>query len=422
LHARIRQVYAEGCDTCINLSAGDIPGIKELLKKVGAALAHLHKEGKYDHEQLLKSKAYSQLVAGYANVFEGVLTTGIVEQIPTVMYEALKNDIFLFSGLKSHALLTEGSSFLLNDQGKPASYSEFRKAFTQRFKDYNENYLQAEYQFAQGSAQMAANWAEVDDNGLLQYRTAQDERVRDEHRALADITLPKKDPFWNSYYPPNGWRCRCTAVEVLPGKYLESDSADAIEKGEKATTQLGKDGANRLEIFRFNSGQSKVIFPPEHPYRKLKDAGLVLAAAELNLLKEARAITYAWSKENIPLGGMKLIAPTSYLEESFLTRSTVKKMMTAGHQYPIEKATWIRNIDQNIKESKYIGWAEDEVFNGVKKHTDVLYWKYYQISISGQSSYMCVKYNLQKQNLLYSIEEEVEFKKIRGIKKGRPKT
>lgn len=120
------------------------------------------------------------------------------------------------------------------------------------------------------SAQQAANWAKIEENGdryNLQYRTAEDDRVRDEHQALAGTTLPPSDPFWNSYYPPNGWNCRCVAVEVLKDKYPESDSDKAIEKGDKATTKLGKDGKNRMEIFRFNPGQEEKLFPPEHPYQ-----------------------------------------------------------------------------------------------------------------------------------------------------------
>jgi uncharacterized protein with gpF-like domain len=35
---------------------------------------------------------------------------------------------------------------------------------------------------------------------------------RPEHVALNGTTLPQNDPFWNSHYPPNGWRCHCRAV------------------------------------------------------------------------------------------------------------------------------------------------------------------------------------------------------------------
>ena len=64
-------------------------------------------------------------------------------------------------------------------------------------------------------------------------------------------------------------------MEVRKNKYETSDEADAMEKGSEATTQLGKDGKNRLEIFQFNPGKSKVVFPPNHPYSKLQGADYI---------------------------------------------------------------------------------------------------------------------------------------------------
>ena len=100
----------------------------------------------------------------------------------------------------------------------------------------------------------------------MQYRTAGDGRVREEHAAMHGITLPADDPFWDKYYPPNGWRCRCTAVEVNKGKYPVSDSEEAKRIGDKATTKLDRFGNNKAGIFRFNPGKEGKVFPPKHPY------------------------------------------------------------------------------------------------------------------------------------------------------------
>lgn len=115
----------------------------------------------------------------------------------------------------------------------------------------------------------------------LQYRTAKDDHVRQSHHALDETTLPLDDPFWDSYLPPNGWRCRCNTVEVRKGKYAESDSATAQAAGATATTQLDKNGKNKLAIFRFNPGKEKVLFPPAHPYTKVKGASAATAATSV---------------------------------------------------------------------------------------------------------------------------------------------
>jgi len=57
-----------------------------------------------------------------------------------------------------------------------------------------------------------------------------------------------------------------TTVEVLADDYTKSDSKKAQEKGEKATTIIGKSGKNKAEMFRFNPGKEKKIFPPKNAY------------------------------------------------------------------------------------------------------------------------------------------------------------
>jgi len=49
---------------------------------------------------------------------------------------------------------------------------------------------------------------------LLMYRTMRDERVRASHARWDGLVLPVEHPFWRTHYPPNGWRCRCTAFAL----------------------------------------------------------------------------------------------------------------------------------------------------------------------------------------------------------------
>lgn len=198
---------------------------------------------------------------------QGTKSTDILEE---QFMTALENDVFLFSALKTHSQLLEASRMLKDDQGRLKPFNKFRKDIESIYSGYNESYLESEYEFAVSSSQMAAQWEAIDGERYnLQYRTAGDDRVRKSHDALHNTTLPVSDPFWNNYYPPNGWRCRCIAVEVLKDKYEVSNSKKAKEAGDKATTEVGKGGVNRLAIFRFNPGKQKIIFPPKHPYNKV---------------------------------------------------------------------------------------------------------------------------------------------------------
>jgi len=189
----------------------------------------------------------------------------VKQEIPAELTAALENNIFFFSGFKTHHELVEASKLLKDENGNFKPFKQFLKDVEKIDDTYNRNYLNAEYNFATASSQMAVKWKEWEADGDdydLQYRTAGDDRVREEHAALNGITLPQSDPFWKSYLPPNGWNCRCTTVQVRKGKYPQSDSEKAIARGNAMTDPLKK------QIFRFNPGAQEKIFPPKHPYYK----------------------------------------------------------------------------------------------------------------------------------------------------------
>ncbi|MGE4345926.1 MAG: phage minor head protein [Flavobacteriaceae bacterium] len=239
---------------------------KKVLNAGKKAFKHLQEKGSYKPEDI-NEKPYRDLIQATYDVFNTSITDNVIS--PTLK-RALQNDAFLFGGLKTHAQLTEGFSLIKNEKVK--SFTELEHELDKLNNNYNRNYLEAEYQFAVQSSLSADQWERSSDRYNLQYRTASDDRVRDEHRVLHGTTLPKDDAFWSEYYPPNGWRCRCRAIQVRKEKYEQSNSEQALQKGQKATTQIGKDGKNRLEIFRFNPGMSLKLMPPQHPYNKVQGA------------------------------------------------------------------------------------------------------------------------------------------------------
>ena len=249
----------------------------DLTKVAKKAFDQLHKKGTYKPEDLTKYKAYRELITATSEVFN----TAIPHEVPEEMRAYLEKDVFVFSGLKTHTQLTEARSKLKDERGNVRPYYQFEQEILKLNNTYNHNYLEAEYQFAVQSAQSAANWANLQEDTSrywLEYRTAGDERVRQSHAALAGICLPKDDAFWTEYYPPNGWRCRCTAVEVLARENTKSNPETAKKAGEEATTQIGKSGKNKLEMFRFNPGQEKKVFPPNNTYTKVVGATVVVTA------------------------------------------------------------------------------------------------------------------------------------------------
>lgn len=222
----------------------------------------------------LDNKNAQGLINEINSVLQDALQAGIMYEIPEAMLQHFNKNIYVFSGAKTYAELRELSDLLMDDKGNIKPFAKFFKDVRQVHNDYNQSYLESEYLFATQSAQMASKWVEFEQDGdeyNLQYRTANDSRVRYEHQLLHDITLPPSNPFWAKFFPPNGWRCRCNAVQVRKSRYPQSDSATANDLGEKATYTVGKGGVNTSAMFRFNPGKQKIIFPETHPYFNNKE-------------------------------------------------------------------------------------------------------------------------------------------------------
>lgn len=189
----------------------------------------------------------------------------VSHETPPELTAALRNNVFIFSGLKTYHSLSEVGLSLTNEDGSTKSWPDFYNDVKAIDGQYNGNYLYAEYNHAVHSSQMAVKWHEWEKDGErydLQYRTAGDERVREAHRQLDGTTLPPSDKFWERYLPPNGWNCRCNVVQVLRDDYPRSDSDKATAIGDEYTR------TPKAQMFRFNAGKTLEIFPAKHPYQK----------------------------------------------------------------------------------------------------------------------------------------------------------
>lgn len=189
------------------------------------------------------------------------------------MRQRLQRSNYIFSGMKTFHELNEAFPSLIDENGNRKPFEQFLNDVQKIDRTYNHNYLRAEYNFCQASADMAAKWEGFMQDGdryNLQYRTQRDKKVRPEHAALDRVTLPMSDTFWQEYYPPNGWNCRCTVVQVRKSKYPETPHDEAMALGEEAT---GKDTKG---IFHFNPGIEQKAFPDYNPYtiRRCRDCDI----------------------------------------------------------------------------------------------------------------------------------------------------
>lgn len=214
---------------------------------------------------MLREDAVIGLIEETASFLSKGIERGLEECPPSeTMVNSLRESVGVFSGFKTFHEMKEAAGMLLDESGNIKPFEQYYKDVQTLNETYNKFYLKTEYDFTVASSGAAARWEDQQDDGegryLLQYRTAGDNKVRKAHRELEGITLPASDPFWDSYYPPNGWRCRCTVVKVRAAKYPVTNSKEAIEAGSKATA--GK----YAEMFRFNPGKQRAAYPAYNSY------------------------------------------------------------------------------------------------------------------------------------------------------------
>nr|DAS68333.1 MAG TPA: minor capsid component [Caudoviricetes sp.] len=313
----------------------------------------LHRQPEFTPE-MLKDEEVQQFIRTHAEVLDDAVDFSIRQRpLDDISVQRLKESNYVFSGFKTFHELNEAFPSLLDKDGNRKPFERFLNDVQKINENYNKWYLKAEYNFAMSSADMAARWQgwwddEDRDRYLLQYRTVGDKRVRKVHRALHNVTLPITSRFWDEYFPPNGWNCRCTVARVRKGKYPESDEAQAMLAGSQATA--GK----HQEMMRFNPGKQMACFPAYNPYTisKCKDCpnrpgklklakvpGNELCAVckvikEQTFIKEAKRIkeaskeAYEWVSGHVPEKGYTLPATSDNdTHELRISRGSLKDVV-----------------------------------------------------------------------------------------------
>ncbi len=331
-------------------------------------------------------------------------------EMSDLMRQRLSRSNYVFSGMKTFHELNEAFPSLLDENGDRKTFERFLNDVRSIDETYNRNYLRAEYNFVHQSAQMAAKWerfAEDGDRYYLQYRTAGDDKVRPEHAALNRVTLPMSDPFWETYYPPNGWNCRCSAVQVLKWKYDKTDPKEAMERGKEAL-----DG-ERFNIFRFNSGKQQKAVPDYNPYtiRRCNDCDVAkgnsstkLAFVPDNEMCSACRIVRACANMDAkqtkrkakPLQGSFI--HHQQLPQVLISKKSIKEW--ANQPYRHVNARMLLDIKNVFQHATYIGTADNHknVPHLVQSHI-------FETEVGKEKAYIIVREYDSHEFILHSLSE-----------------
>lgn len=205
------------------------------------------------------NKIAGHLFGGVKAGYGQVVDLNNFGQPDLVLLNELKSNVYAFSGAKTFSQVKELQA-LITDGDRVLGFEEFSKKAEPIIGNYNKNWLRAEYNLAVGNGNACAYWLQVEQNKdimpMLKYVTVGDSRVRRTHKRLDGVVRPVNDKFWDTYAPKNGWNCRCRLKQM--------------EEDEEEVTDLTsfKEPEDVPDLFKYNPGKERIIYPEGHHYYK----------------------------------------------------------------------------------------------------------------------------------------------------------
>ena len=174
------------------------------------------------------AKSNRKNIAGFSDKLPSYLSTDFNETDKKLLRN-FEQECFTVACVGSYELEEKLKQAAVDILNKPESDTGNRfEAFIKEARDLMDGYLppkdgkapqtgwlKTNFQTAVTSAYNASQWQMLHDPAIeglypaYQYKTREDARVRDEHRALNNSVYYAHDDIWKSIYPPNGWNCRC---------------------------------------------------------------------------------------------------------------------------------------------------------------------------------------------------------------------
>ncbi|WP_270621242.1 phage portal protein family protein [Parabacteroides merdae] len=178
---------------------------------------------------------------------------------------SMEMNVFHFSAAKTLAELQE-LNMLFRESG---SFEEFHKEALRVTDVFNKRWQQTEYETAVLTAESASNYQRLVGKTKLfpywEYKTAGDDKVREEHRKLDGLVLPANDPRWDKIFPPNGWKCRCY---VVPRMAHEVAGMDMEAEQARCDAYFGTPEwkRNKAQHWDVNRGKTAEVFTRNQMY------------------------------------------------------------------------------------------------------------------------------------------------------------
>jgi SPP1 gp7 family putative phage head morphogenesis protein len=207
-----------------------------------------------------------------------------------------RSKAFTISGISSLDILFDIHKALLKALEKDTTFEEFRKEVNAIFEKKGwtglspyrlDNVFRTNIQ----TAYQVGRYRQMTDPDIINrrpywmYDAVNDSRTRETHLALDQVVFPADHPFWDTWYPPNGYRCRC-GVQSLSEREVKKQGLKVSTEIPKMVAAPGQLGRPLLPDPGFTNNPAKAFWEPDlskYP-RELKDAYLDRSAKGVDMM------------------------------------------------------------------------------------------------------------------------------------------
>jgi SPP1 gp7 family putative phage head morphogenesis protein len=380
-----------GCDCCTTESFTMASVEEQEINKLAALAAK-------EAERIWKLKSMPEklnpiLTQAYASIFMDGVKQGYGVDLSQIDYDTpdaemlknLTNNVYNFSSAKNYTQMRQLTQAIIGGDGKIRSFSEFKKAAFTINQEHTLNWLNAEYDTAISSAQMARKWVDIQSNkdtlGLLQFDAIIDSNTSPICKPLDLVIKPVDDPFWNTYYPPNHYRCRSTVKQLRSGKVTPNHEVVHPEKGIP-------------DMFKTNLAKTGMIFPSGHPYWE---------GVPETVIKEGQSVLRKdiekWGKENLRNRKFE----TASIGSVDFTGASIEEILHKSHFNKIAKNLTLYNFEEILKTAELVQISPDAKGNPYIKQ-----WYYLKFNVLGKASYINVREMENGQKTVYAITDHLK--------------
>jgi SPP1 gp7 family putative phage head morphogenesis protein len=125
---------------------------------------------------------------------------------------------FSIAGVTSIDKLQNVLNSLTDKLSKGATFQQWQKDIRVQDLDLPKHRLDTIYRTNLQATTNRGRWEQFQQTKntrpYLMYDAVNDSRTRPTHKAMDGIIRPIDDPFWQTHYPSNGYRCRCRAISL----------------------------------------------------------------------------------------------------------------------------------------------------------------------------------------------------------------